>query len=139
MKKILFVASLLLSVLSCSKQSTNSVTPSDVRDKFVGQWARSYSSQCKGGTSTQNGTFTITKSSTKSDIVILDYGLDAISKCEAIISSDAISYSKLSTLYADQSGSGKISSDGKTINIIGVSDAGAYVGICTTNEVWTKK
>lgn len=133
------VICLLLIIVGCSKNSVDSVTPSDVRDKFVGKWARSYSQTCKAGTSYGNGTFIITKSSTKPNVVILDYGLDAISKCEATISGDAISYNNLSTLFSDQSGSGKISSDGKTINIIGVSDAGAYVGTCTTLEIWTKK
>jgi hypothetical protein len=139
MKKILFVTSMLLTVLSCSKQSANSVTPSDVRDKFVGQWARSYSQICKSGTSTDNGTFTITKSSTKSDVVILDYGLAAISKCEATINGNSISYADLNTLFSEQSGSGSISSDGKTIKVIGISRVNAYVGDCTTDEIWTKK
>ena len=138
MKKNL-LACVLFSILGCSKQQADPATSTDVRDKFVGVWARTYSKTCKGGTTNQNGTFTIIKSSTKIDVVVLDYGLDAISKCDAIIKNNAISFSNLSTLFADQSGSGSISSDGKTINIIGVSNENAYVGNCTTVEVWTKK
>jgi hypothetical protein len=139
MKKIVAVAYLLLVILSCSKQQTDPATTSDVRDKFVGKWDRSYSSKCKSSTVLHNGTFTITKSTSKSNVVILDYGIDGINKPEAIINNNAISFSGLSTTFSEQSGSGQISTDGKLINITGVSDEGSYVGVCTTIEVWTKK
>ena len=146
MKPMLFIkysfigiTCLLLIIVGCSKNSVDSVTPSDVRDKFVGKWDRSYSSKCKSSTVLHNGTLTITKSTSKSNVVILDYRIDGINKPEAIINNNAISFSGLSTTFSEQSGSGQISTDGKSINITGVSDEGSYVGVCTTQEIWTKK
>jgi PKD repeat protein len=111
------------------------------RDKFIGTWNRAYSISGQSGENKQSNIL-ITKSSLKSDVIIIKFS--ASDSWEATIKNDEISYSDQEYIgggaFVYFSGTGKITTDNKTINLKGTYKFGTPTNTpSNTTEVWTKQ